>query len=126
MTQDIGEQTRGHRIEIEDSPAHVRIEVDGVQVAETRSARVLRETGLPARWYLPESDVDPTVLAPSDFGSHCPFKGDASYWSVEVGGTLRSNLIWYYPEPIPAAAAIAGMLSFYPDRAAVIVDGERI
>ncbi len=116
----------GHRIEIEDSAAHVRVEVDGVTVAETRSARVLRETGLPPRWYLPASDVDSAVLRPSDFGSHCPFKGDASYHSVEVGGVLRSNLIWTYPEPIPTAAAIAGMFSFYPDRAEVFVDGERI
>lgn len=119
-------QVGGHRIEIEDSAAHVRVAVDGVQVAETRSARILRETGLPVRWYLPPSDVDPAVLRPSDFGSHCPFKGNASYWSVEVDGALRSNLIWYYPEPIAGAAAIAGMFGFYPERAAVFVDGERI
>ncbi len=118
--------TAGHRIEIEDSPAHVRVEVDGVTVAETRSARILRETGLPARWYLPKDDVDASVLRETDFGSHCPFKGDASYYSVDVGGAVRSNLIWTYPEPIPGAAAIAGMLSFYPDRAAVFVDGEQI
>ncbi len=116
----------GHRIEITDSDAHVRVEVDGVTVAETRSARVLHETGLPARWYLPLDAVDPAVLRPSDFGSHCPFKGDASYYDVEVGGERRSNLIWTYPEPIPGAAAIAGMVSFYPDRAAVFVDGEQI
>lgn len=116
----------GHRIEIEDSAAHVRVEVDGVQIAETRSARVLRETGLPARWYLPASDVDPAYLRPSDFGSYCPFKGNASYWSVEVGGVLRSNLLWYYPEPIASATAVAGMFSFYPERATVMVDGEQI
>jgi uncharacterized protein (DUF427 family) len=117
----------GHRIEIADSDAHVRVEVDGVTVAETRSARVLRETGLPPRWYLPLADVDPDVLHASEFGSHCPFKGDASYYDVEVGGGVRrSNLIWTYAEPIPGAAAIAGMLSFYPDRAAVFVDGEQI
>lgn len=116
----------GHSIAIEDSTAHVRVEVDGVQVAETRAARVLRETGLPPRWYLPAADVDASVLRPSDFGSHCPFKGDASYHGVEVNGQLRSNLIWFYPDPIPGAAAIAGMFSFYPDRAEVFVDGERI
>jgi uncharacterized protein (DUF427 family) len=116
----------GHRIQIEDSEAHVRVEVDGVTVAETRSARVLRETGLPPRWYVPASDVDPAVLRESDFTSHCPFKGDASYLSVEVNGRVRSNLIWCYREPIPGAAAIAGMFSFYPDRADVFVDGERI
>lgn len=119
-------QTAGHRIEIEDSSAHVRVEVDGITIADTTSARVLRETGLPARWYLPLKDVDPVVLRESDFGSHCPFKGDASYYSVEVGGVLRSNLIWTYPTPTVSAAAIGGMVSFYPDRAAVFVDGEQI
>lgn len=116
----------GHRIEISDSAAHVRVEVDGVTVAETRSARVLRETGLPPRWYLPAADVDAAALRDSDFGSHCPFKGEATYHSVEVRGVLRSNVIWSYPEPIPRAAAIAGMMSFYPDRAQVFVDGEQI
>lgn len=119
-------QIAGHRISIEDSSAQVRVEVDGVTVAETRFARVLHETGLPPRWYLPAADVDASVLRASDFGSHCPFKGDASYYDVEVGGARRSNLIWTYAEPIPGAAAIAGMLSFYPDRAAVFVDGEQL
>jgi uncharacterized protein (DUF427 family) len=84
---------------------------------------VLQETGLPDRFYIPAADVRPELLEPSATTSHCPFKGDASYVSVRAGGVHVPDAAWTYPEPIEAAAPIAGHLSFYPDRVTVEVDG---
>jgi uncharacterized protein (DUF427 family) len=117
-----------HRVTIEATPAgqEVRIELDGVVLARTFGALVLHETGLPDRWYIPAVDVDASLLRPSELHTTCPFKGEASYWSVEVGGRLHEDVIWTYPTPIPQCADIAGMMSFYPDRTQLFVDGKPI
>jgi uncharacterized protein (DUF427 family) len=118
----------GHRVTIEPAPAgqEVRVELDGVVLARTFGAVILHETGLPDRWYIPAVDVDASLLRPSDRHTTCPFKGEASYWSVEVGGRVHADLIWTYPTPIPQSAAIAGMMSFYPDRTQLFVDGKPV
>lgn len=117
--------TATHRIRIEPAPAgqEVRVELDGVVLARTFGALVLHENGLPDRWYIPAVDVDASLLRPSALHTTCPFKGEASYWSVEVGGRVHADVIWTYPTPIPACEAIAGMMSFYPDRTQLFVDG---
>jgi uncharacterized protein (DUF427 family) len=114
-----------HRVTIEAAPVgqEVRVELDGVVLARTFGALILHELGLPDRWYIPAADVDASLLRPSTRHSTCPFKGRAGYWSVEVGGTVHPDLVWSYPTPIPSAAAIAGMMSFYPDRTQLFVDG---
>ncbi|HEY3605352.1 MAG TPA: DUF427 domain-containing protein [Sporichthyaceae bacterium] len=120
--------TAPHRVTIEATPAgqEIRIELDGVVLARTFGALVLHETGLPDRWYIPPVDVDASLLRPSGLHTTCPFKGEASYFSVEVGGVLHDCVVWYYPTPIPACEAIAGMMSFYPDRTQLFVDGKPI
>jgi len=121
-------KTAGHHVTIEPAPAgqEVRVELDGVVLARTFGAMILHETGLPDRWYIPAVDVDASLLRSSDLHTTCPFKGEASYWSVEVGGRVYSDLIWTYPTPIPQSAAIAGMMSFYPDRTQLFVDGKPV
>ena len=97
-----------HTIELLPSERHVRVEVGGELIAESSRALELRETGHRPRWYLPLEDVREGVLEPSEKTSHCPFKGDASYYSVRAGGELHPDLVWTYRDPIPAVREIAG------------------
>lgn len=115
--------TTGHTITITPADAHVEVRVAGELLAETDHPLRLEETGLPARYYLPPADVRTDRLTPTDFHTTCPFKGEASYWSVEVGGQNHEGLVWGYETPKEGATDIAGYLSFPPDRAEVTVDG---
>jgi uncharacterized protein (DUF427 family) len=112
-----------HRVDIRRSSRPVRIEVDGDVVAETTSARLLFETSLPTRFYLPREDIR-VELHPSARRTHCPYKGHASYWSVDAGGRRRQDLGWSYEQPLPEAAAIAGLVAFWDERVDVFLDGE--
>ena len=113
-------------IEVTDGDHHVRALVAGVTVADSRRPKVLHETGVPPRYYLPRDDVRAEVLRPSATSTVCPYKGTASYWSVEAGGTLVTDAVWTYAEPIPGREDIAGLLCFYFDRVELYVDGERV
>ncbi len=114
-----------HRIDILESSRHVKIRVNGEVVAETERPRILFETGLPPRYYIPPEDVREDVLVGSQKTTRCPYKGVASYWSVEAGGERVEDLVWYYPEPIPEAAKIEGHLAFFNERVDLEVDGEK-
>jgi len=116
----------GHTVTITPTEAHVQVHIAGELFAETRGALLLDETGLPPRYYLPRSDVRMDLLNPTSFETTCPFKGQASYWSTEVGGKAYDGVVWSYEHPLPNAAAVAGYLSFYPDRAEITVDGEAL
>lgn len=113
-----------HKIDVEQATRHVRVEIDGVTVADSRRPRILSETGAPPRYYLPAEDVRTELLTPTDTSTHCPFKGDASYWSVRVGDRTYPDLVWSYPDPLPERADIAGLLCFYNEKVEVFVDGE--
>lgn len=99
----------------------VRVEVGGVTVAETSSPWLLHETGLPVRYYLEPQDVRMELLTPTATQSVCPFKGDASYWSVRLGDTVHEDVAWSYQKPIPDVEQIAGLIAFYPEKTAIIV-----
>lgn len=114
-----------HRVDILDSSRRVRVEVDGVTVAESSRPRVLFETSLPPRFYLPKLDVRLDLLERSDHVTHCPYKGQASYWSVRAGETLHPNLVWSYPSPFAESQKIAGLLAFWDERVEVFLDGAR-
>ncbi|MDQ3966496.1 MAG: DUF427 domain-containing protein, partial [Actinomycetota bacterium] len=114
-----------HRVDILDSSRHVRVLVNGEVVAETDRPELLFETGLPTRYYIPPEDVREELLVPSDTTTQCPYKGVASYWSVDAGGELFEDLSWYYPEPLPEAAKISGLLCFFNERVDLEVDGEK-
>ena len=105
-----------HPISLTPSPGHVIIRFGGAIVAETDRALEMRETTLPPVLYVPRADANLALLQRSSHGTHCPYKGDASYYSIEAGGRRAENAVWSYETPFPAMAAIAGHLAFYPDR----------
>ena len=111
-----------HSIEVEQSTRTVRIEVEGVTVAESGRARILSETGAPPRYYLPREDVRMDLLTPTDSSTHCPFKGDASYWSLRVGEHTYPDIVWSYVDPKPEREDIAGLLCFYNDKVDLYLD----
>lgn len=113
--------TAGHTVTTEPGDVHVEVVVDGEVVATTDRPVLLEETGLPTRYYLPKEDVRMDLFRPIDLTTQCPFKGTASYWTLEVGGTTHDGIAWSYEEPIEAAAGIAGMLCFFDDRARVTI-----
>jgi len=108
-----------HRVDTRASGRHVRIERDGVLLAESTRPVLLFETNLPTRYYLPREDVR-AEARPSAKRTFCPYKGQASYLSFEVS----DDLAWYYPEPLPDIVAIAGLVSFYNELVEITVDGE--
>jgi len=114
----------GHTVTITPSDARIEVRLDGELLAASDKALRLDETGLPPRYYLPRSDVRMDLLEPTSFHTTCPFKGEASYWTADVGGQRHDGIVWTYEAPISAAAEIAGLLSFYPDRTETTVDGE--
>jgi uncharacterized protein (DUF427 family) len=113
------------RVDILPSSRHVRIVLGGVTVAETRRPRLLLETGLPDRHYIPEEDVRMELLEATEATSRCPYKGKASYWSANAGGRVFKNIVWSYLDVLPATTPIEGLLCFYDERVdAVYVDDE--
>ncbi|MEU6641372.1 DUF427 domain-containing protein [Saccharomonospora sp. NPDC046836] len=111
------------RVDILPSSRHVRIEVNGVTVADSHSPRLLFETNLPTRYYLPKTDVRQDLLEPSDRVTHCPYKGQAEYWSVRAGDELVPDIVWSYRMPVPESERIAGLVAFFDERVDVYVDG---
>jgi uncharacterized protein (DUF427 family) len=118
--------SQGHTITTRSSAAHVEVRLDGQLLAASDRPVLLDETGLPTRYYLPKDDVRMDKLSTTSFHTTCPFKGEASYWSADIGGQVHDGIVWGYETPIPAAAEIAGLLSFYPDRTEITVDGEPV
>lgn len=109
-----------HRISTRPAPGRVTVERDGVLLAESDRAIELGETGHKPRYYLPRDDVRMDLLAPSDTTSHCPFKGDATYFSAPGA----EDAFWVYEAPDKAdAEPIAGLLAPWPGRVTVRVDG---
>jgi uncharacterized protein (DUF427 family) len=113
----------GHQITITATDQHVEVWLGGEKLAASGRAVVLRETGLPDRYYLPADDVRTDLLRPTSSRTTCPFKGEASYWSAEAGGQVHEDVVWSYPDPIPAAAGIAGLLCFWTERGAELIVG---
>jgi uncharacterized protein (DUF427 family) len=114
--------TDEHPITIAPTGGRVTVRIGGTVVADSRHALTLTEGGYPPVQYIPLADVDPAVLRPSGTGTYCPYKGDASYYSVRVGsGDEVTDAIWFYSDPFPAVAQIAGHAAFYADRAEVTV-----
>jgi uncharacterized protein (DUF427 family) len=111
-----------HRIDILRTSRQVRVLRKGMLLAESARAIVLFETGLPPRWYLPREDVV-AELRPSDTVTGCPYKGEATYFSVVVDGRVTPDVIWTYVDPRPEATPIKGLLAFYDERVDVELDG---
>ena len=113
------------RVDILASSRDVRVEVDGVTIARSPSPRLLFETGLPVRYYLPKTHVRMDLLELTDTVTNCPYKGQAQAWSVRLGDGLRENLAWSYPTPLPESQKIAGLMAFYNEKVDLDLDGVR-
>lgn len=113
-----------HRVDVARSSRHVRVELDGVALAETDRPSLLFETSLPTRYYLPKLDVRMDLLQQSDTTTVCPYKGRAIYWDVLINGATHENLVWSYPAPIPECPKIENLLCFFDERVDIVVDGE--
>ena len=105
--------TRGPFLLFEDSPRRVRAAFAGETVVDSRRPKLLHEHRRLPVYYFPEADVRMDLLEPTEHSTHCPLKGDASYWSVRVGDNVAENAAWSYPEPIEGAPSLAGHLAFY-------------
>lgn len=115
------------RVDALRSTRHVRVELEGVVLAESTSPVLVFETGLPTRYYLNRTDIDFTHLRPSDTVTACPYKGTTSgYWSIEVGGTLHADLAWAYDFPTRQLLPIAGLIAFYNEKVDLFVDGREL
>ena len=112
------------RIDILPTSRHVRVEIDGVTFADSTHARILFETGLPPRWYVPKVDVRMDLLQPTETATSCPYKGQAQYWSAPVGARMHEDIAWSYRTPLPESEKIAGLVCFYNERVDLFVDGE--
>lgn len=112
------------RVDALPSRRHVRVVIDGQTVADSRRPTLVFETNHPVRYYLPQEDVRMDMLAPSATESRCPYKGPASYWSVQMGNETFNDLVWGYMNPIPEIPKIKGLLCFFHERGCdIYVDG---
>jgi uncharacterized protein (DUF427 family) len=112
------------RVDVLASSRHVVVGIDGVTVADSRQPRILFETGLPPRYYLPITDARMELLRPSTHTTQCPYKGTATYWNVVTGDTEVENIAWCYRAPVAESQKIAGLVCFYDERVDVYVDGQ--
>jgi uncharacterized protein (DUF427 family) len=112
------------RIDILPSSRRVTVEINGVQVADTTNAMMLFETGLPTRYYMPKTDVRLDLMTPTATATSCPYKGTARYWSITANGETFTDHVWGYDTPLPESSRIAGLVSFYNEKADIYIDGE--
>jgi uncharacterized protein (DUF427 family) len=105
-----------HPITITPSRDHVRVMLNGHAVADTKRALVLQEAAYKPVFYIPRQDARVDLLEKTTHGTHCPYKGEASYYTIKAGDRVAENAIWSYETPYPAMHEIAGHLAFYPDR----------
>lgn len=113
-----------HRISLHPNPWRVRILAGTTVIADTMQALELHETGYPPRQYIPRADVDMAHLTRTDTVTHCPYKGDASYYALRLKGQMRPGAAWSYEQPYASMARIAGMLSFTPGVVEERIEGD--
>jgi uncharacterized protein (DUF427 family) len=115
------------RVDALRSTRHVRVELEGVRLADSASTVMVFETGLPTRYYFNRTEVDFTHLEPTDTVTSCPYKGmTTGYWSIRIGDTVHKDLVWAYDFPTRQLIPIAGLVAFYNEKVDVNVDGETL
>jgi uncharacterized protein (DUF427 family) len=123
MARDVKIPDAAHPITVRPTGSRVTVRVGGVTVAETDSALSLAESSYAVVQYVPFGDVDQAVLRPSDSQTYCPYKGEASYYTVQLpDGRTETDLIWTYERPYDAVAEIAGHVAFYANRSEITVE----
>jgi len=105
-----------HPITITQNPRRVRVTAGDIVIADSAKALTLKEAKYPAVQYVPREDANMALLERTDRTTHCPYKGEASYYSIKAGGKTLENAIWTYETPFPAMTEISGHLAFYPDK----------
>ena len=113
-----------YQIRFEPSPRRVRVELNGTWIADSRRALILHETRQPPAYYFPREDVKLDLFRQTERVTHCPFKGNASYWSISTGDAVAEDAAWSYDEPYDDAKPLREYISFYPDRVSAIYDGD--
>lgn len=113
-----------HPISIERNPNRVRVRFAGQIIADTQRALTLAEAGYRPVFYIPREDVEMTALEASSHRSYCPYKGDASYFTISADGRRAENAVWTYETPFPAVSPIAGYLAFYANRVDAIEESK--
>ncbi|GAA0323241.1 DUF427 domain-containing protein [Actinoallomurus spadix] len=113
---------KGHEIEVTTGSEQVVVRIKDTVVASSSRPVVLTETGCPVRYYLPPEDVKMDLLRSSTTTSHCPFKGDAVYWSVQTEDGTVEDAVWSYPEPFARVERIAGLLAFWTEKPGVTLE----
>jgi uncharacterized protein (DUF427 family) len=121
MTRQQLEPGPDHPITITPTAGRVTVTVAGRTIADSTNALTLQEASYPAVQYVPFADVDPNVLVKTDTETYCPFKGDASYYSVRTDDGEVTDAIWTYEQPYAAVAQIKEHLAFYPDKVEINV-----
>jgi uncharacterized protein (DUF427 family) len=114
-----------HRVDVLRSRRDVKVEVDGVTVAESDAPVLLFETGLPTRYYLDQTNVRMDLLTPNNTATQCPYKGTARYWDLNNGVNTYPSFVWSYSFPTPESSKIAGLLCFYNEKVDLSLDGVR-
>jgi uncharacterized protein (DUF427 family) len=122
MTHEIKTPGPDHPITVTSSRDHVVVRSGAAKIADSRSTLVLREANYPPVRYIPLADVDQSQLAASELTTYCPYKGDASYYSITPDAEHGADAVWFYEDPYPAVAEIKGHVAFYPDRVELSVE----
>ncbi len=112
------------RVDILQSSRHIEVVIDGVKVADSHAPRLLFETGMPVRYYLPKTDVRMDLLETTELHTACPYKGTASYYDVVIEGKRHENVVWWYPFATDESQRAAGLVSFYNEKLDIYVDGK--
>lgn len=112
------------RIDVLESSRHIQVVIDDVVIADTKRPRLLLETGLPTRYYMPKHDARLELLEPSDTVSRCPYKGTAHHYSIKIGADLHKDVVWTYDHPEPESAKVQGLLGFLNEKLDIYEDGK--
>ena len=115
--------TKDHPITIDKARTRTKVSWKGAVIADSANALDLEESTYPVVKYIPRSDVDIRLLKRTNHMTHCPYKGDVSYFSIVVDGQVSENAVWSYEDPLPGVAAIKGYVAFYPNRVDRIENG---
>lgn len=105
-----------HPITVEPNPKRVVVKIGDRIIADTKAALALKEASYPVVQYIPRQDVNMALLERTDHTTYCPYKGDASYYSIPLGSERSANAVWSYEAPYAAVVEIKDHVAFYPDR----------
>jgi uncharacterized protein (DUF427 family) len=122
VSRDIKIPGPDHPITITPSGDHVVVRAGAATIADSRSTLILREANYPLVRYVPIADVDRSQLAASELTTYCPYKGEASYYSITAEPERGTDAVWFYDDPYPAVAEIKGHVAFYTDRVELSAD----